>query len=85
MVLAHIRVEEESFDKDMMLLSWQTALLMNSTGNYKKKIKPDDLYVPLETQREKARVQAEGFNPEKRQELQNELLSAFAGSDVIIQ
>lgn len=85
MVLAHMRVEEESFDKDMLLLSWQTALLMNSTGNYKKKIKPDDLYVPLETQKEKARVQAEGFNPEKRQELQNELLSAFAGSDVIIQ
>lgn len=85
MVLAHMKAEEESFDRDMMLLSWQTALLMNSTGNYKKKIKPDDLYIPLETQREKAKVQAEGFNPEKRQELQDELLSAFAGSDVMIQ
>lgn len=85
MVLAFMRVEEESFDNNMIMLSWQTALLMNSTGNFKKKIKPDDLYTPLEAQKEKAKVQAEGFNPEKRQELQNELLSAFAGSDVIIQ
>lgn len=85
MILAHKEAEEEMFDKEMIKLSWQTALLMNSTGNYKKKIKPEDLYVPLDVQIEKARTKAEGFSQEKRQKLQNELLSAFAGSDIEIQ
>ena len=42
MILSFIKAEEESFDLKMQMLSWQTALLMNSTGNFKKKIKPDD-------------------------------------------
>ena len=33
----------EQFDADHHLLAWQTALLMNATGNYKKQIKPDML------------------------------------------
>ena len=85
MVMAHTKAEDDAFDREMILLSWQTALLMNSTGNYKKKIKPEDLYVPADMQKEQEKKQAEGFNPEKRQELQNDLLSAFAGSDVVIQ
>lgn len=77
--------EDDDFDKQMIQLSWQTALLMNSTGNYKKKIKPEDLYTPLEEQKEKAIKRAEGLNPKKRKELQADLLSAFADSDVVIQ
>lgn len=85
MILAYMRVEEEIFDKEMIQLSWQTAILMNSTGNYKKKIKPEDLYVPLDEQKKKIKTKAEGLNQEKRQKLQKELLSAFADSNVKIQ
>jgi hypothetical protein len=31
-------------DFQMQKTAWQTAILMNSSGNYKKKIKPEDLY-----------------------------------------
>ena len=51
MVLAHTRAEEEAFDMQMILLSWQTSLLLNGTGNFKKKIKPTDLYTPLDNQK----------------------------------
>lgn len=46
MVEGYISFTEDEFDKSMNMLSWQTALLMNSTGNYKKQIKPKDLYDP---------------------------------------
>ncbi|MFD9628679.1 phage tail assembly chaperone [Peribacillus muralis] len=35
--------EGEQFTAEHHLLAWQTALLMNATGNYKKQIKPDML------------------------------------------
>lgn len=31
-------------DNRMQQLAWQTALIMNSSGNYKKQIKPSQLY-----------------------------------------
>lgn len=31
-------------DREMERLAWQTSLLMNATGNYKKQIAPDKLY-----------------------------------------
>lgn len=31
-------------DFELQSIAWQTALLMNSSGNYKKKIEPSDLY-----------------------------------------
>lgn len=77
MVLAHTRAEEEAFDMQMIMLSWQTALLMNSTGNYKKKIKPEDLYIPLEKQREQEKVRAKGIDPEEKKKLQDELMATF--------
>lgn len=35
--------ESDKFEIQHRLLAWQTALLMNSTGNYKKQIKPEML------------------------------------------
>lgn len=87
MIVAHSKCEEEEFDVQMNMLAWQTALLMNSTGNFKKKIKPKDLYIPLAEQKEqeKHKKQNEEFNPEERQKLQEELLQSFKDSQVIIQ
>lgn len=44
MANAQFRSEEEAFDREYQRTAWQTALLMNATGNYKKQIKPDSLY-----------------------------------------
>lgn len=82
MVLAQIRLEEEQQDEQMQILAWQTALLMNSSGNFKKKIRPKDLYTPISEVKEK--VEHENLKgAEVKKQLQEELLSAFADSDVI--
>ncbi|HBI7084841.1 TPA: hypothetical protein K8M77_000312 [Clostridium perfringens] len=80
--MAHIRAEQEAIDSQMQMLAWQTALLMNSTGNFKKKIKPTDLYTPLAEIDVKQKVE---YKPEDKKALQEELLSAFAGSDIVTQ
>lgn len=42
---AQYRTEEELWDREYQRTAWQTALLMNATGNYgKKQIKPEQLY-----------------------------------------
>lgn len=35
--------EADKFKAHQQLIAWQTSLLMNATGNYKKQIKPSDL------------------------------------------
>lgn len=83
MVKAFSRKEEDEFDNKMQMIAWQTAMLMNSTGNYKKRIKPEDLYTPIsELKAEQEEVQEEEDNPEKKRHLQEELLSAFSDSDI---
>lgn len=82
MIISHTRKEEEDFDLKMQLLAWQTALLMNSTGNYKKKIKPTDLYSPDEsTAKEQENISGEDML-EIKKKLQEELLSTFADSNM---
>lgn len=81
-IMALNRAEQEAFDEKMQMVAWQTALLMNSTGNFKKKIKPTDLYTPLA---EVDKGQGAEYKPEDKKALQEELLSAFAGSNIIIQ
>lgn len=41
---------EERRQDDMLnqRVAWQTAHIMNSSGNYKKTIKPEDLYLPMD-------------------------------------
>ena len=38
------RREEEEFDISMQVMSIQTALLMNASGNMKQEVKPSDIY-----------------------------------------
>lgn len=38
-----MRDEKDRIEAQQDLVAWQTALLMNATGNYKKQIKPSDL------------------------------------------
>lgn len=78
MIEAHAEVENEEFETKMQMIAWQTALLMNSSGNYKKKIKPQDLYSNKNKNEE-----TNNKGSETKQELQKELLSAFADSDAI--
>jgi hypothetical protein len=44
---AHVDDSNDKFDTEMQRTSWFTSMLMNSTGNYKKQVKPEKLYVPL--------------------------------------
>lgn len=44
LIKAEIDRELRRFDTDMCVKAWQTANLMNATGNYKKAVKPADLY-----------------------------------------
>lgn len=39
-------------DFEMQKLAWQTSLLLNGTGNYKRKINPKDLYISPYTKEE---------------------------------
>lgn len=74
-VLAFMKVEEEKIDVEMQMLAWQTALLMNSTGNYKKKIKPEDLYKSIaEIEKEEEQKQ---LTIEDKKKLEEELLTLF--------
>lgn len=85
MILAQIKVEEENLDEQMQLMAWQTALLMNSTGNYKKKIKPKDLYTPMAEINEQEEKQNNLSGSDAKKRLQEELLSTFADSDMVIK
>lgn len=53
MYQAHIEILNEDFDVEMQRTSWFTALLMNASGNYKKRIKPEKLYEPLEKRKKR--------------------------------
>ena len=44
MIEAYKLKQMREFDQEMINLAWQTSLLMNSTGRYKKFIKATDLY-----------------------------------------
>lgn len=48
MVDAYLFIQEREDDMLNQRISWQTAHLMNATGNFKKKIQPTDLYKPLD-------------------------------------
>ena len=75
MIIAYNRHQEELFDEKMSMLAWQTSLLMNATGNYKKAIKPKDLYTSLEDRKKK---ETKGTKPvENMEELRTDILSVF--------
>lgn len=69
------KVEKEDFETKMQMIAWSTALLMNSTGNYKKRIKPEDLY-SVDTEEKAGKKPAD----KTKAQLQEELLQTFGGS-----
>lgn len=44
---------EMETDRLMQVTAWQTSLLMTASGNYKRGVKPDKLYEPLEKRKKK--------------------------------
>ena len=76
MIIAHSRVKEEEFDEKMSILAWQTSLLMTATGNYKKGIKPKDLYTSIFDKKEDAKVN----NAVDIDTLRQQLLDTFSDS-----
>lgn len=54
---ARLETENEEFDVEMQRTAWFTALIMNSSGNYKKAIKPNKLYEPISKTADKGDVQ----------------------------
>lgn len=83
MIASQIRKENEDFDINMQMLAWQTALLMNSSGNYKKRIKPSDLYSPNnDEEAEKQEKFSKEDVAEVRKKLQEDLLSTFSDSNI---
>lgn len=84
MILSNMRKEKEDFELNMEMLAWQTALLMNATGNFKRKIKPSDLYKSDYVDEANELEKANGEDSaEVKKKLQEELLSTFADSHSI--
>lgn len=80
-------VFEEQRQDDMLnqRVAWQTAHIMNSSGNYKKTIKPEDLYVPLDSRIKKEKPQEQKIikrfdSKEQKEEYLNNLMQKFGKS-----
>lgn len=73
MLRAEMDKEVHKYDLEMRKLAWQTAYLMNATGNFKTPVKPEKLYVSiLELDKKK--------KPDKQSDIQtkrDELLKIF--------
>lgn len=67
--------EVHEYDLGMLKLSWQTALLMNATGNYKREVKPESLYTSFED-RQKEQLEEENKQT-SIQTKRDELLKTF--------
>lgn len=59
----------EEFDTEMQRTSWFTSLLMNASGNYKKPIKPEKLYVPNAKQKSQTVEKQVDYVAKQREEL----------------
>lgn len=77
-ITAKIRYHEEELDEKMSMLAWQTSHLMTATGNYKKAVKPKDLYMSMADK--KADLERLLKEPEDIESLRNELLKTFSDS-----
>ncbi|MFT8313244.1 MAG: hypothetical protein ABF633_03200 [Clostridium sp.] len=69
LIKAEINREKHENDLTMQRLAWQTALLMNATGNFKKPVKPAKLYSPATQQKKKVTVEKKEDIEAKRAEL----------------
>lgn len=55
MVSAYYKRRNDELDEQMSILAWQTSHIMNSSGNYKKAIKPSQLYKANESESENSK------------------------------
>jgi hypothetical protein len=78
---AFVEEERRQDDATNQRVAWQTAHLMNATGNYKKRIKADDLYKPMDSrepeQEVKQKVVERFETPEDKEEYLKNLMSKF--------
>lgn len=75
-------IEEEKRQDDMQnqRVSWFTSHIMNSSGNYKRRIQPTDLYKPMshkEQEEAKQNIVERFETPEQKEEYLNNLLKKF--------
>lgn len=66
---AHVDVVNEELDVEMQRTAWFSSLLMNASGNLKKRIKPDKLYTPLDKQKPKSADEQKEYVEKQREEL----------------
>lgn len=62
---AEIDRETHERDVDLQLLAWQTAYLMNATGNFKRPIKPEKLYKSIDKSSKKHKQNKDSVKEEK--------------------
>ena len=75
LIKAEMDKEVHQYDLEMRRIAWQTAYLMNSTGNYKRPVKPDKLYTPME---ERNQIQLDEITKQENiQAKREELLKTF--------
>lgn len=73
MYVAYKNLENKEFDEKMTQLAWQTSLIMNSSGRYKKGLKPSDLYKPFSVGTVNTKVEEKSI-----EELREELKASFS-------
>lgn len=73
--------EKDKFDVDHQLTAWQTALLMNATGNFKKKIKVTDLIGEKETEKQPS-AEVVAMDREAKNKKLAELKSKFSTESI---
>lgn len=73
MYIAYKNLENKEFDENMTKLAWQTSLIMNSSGRYKKGLKPTDLYKPFRNETSNTKVEEKSI-----EELREELKASFS-------
>lgn len=66
---ASSEITSEDFDIEMQRTSWFTSLLMNVSGNLKRRVKPDKLYTPLDKQKPKSYEEQKAYVNDERERL----------------
>jgi hypothetical protein len=78
MIEARVWAENRDSDLDTQRVAWQTAHLMNATGNFKKKIMPTDLYNPMDDSVEgEEKVVKQFESTEQKEDYLQDLMKKF--------
>lgn len=80
MAFAFIEEENRVNDIENQRVAWQTAYLMNASGNFKRRIKPEHLYKPLaeiEEPTPKQNIVKRFDSKEQKEEYLRNLMSKF--------